>query len=1115
MGKEDAELSLAKRSYRIAKEEGNRQEEARWANSIGNILKNRGEYVEALRWLRLDYHVTLKHLSVKQLLPTCQSLGEVLLCLERFKDALVYQKKHLELAKDSGDLVEQQRASTQLGRTYHEMFLRSSDDHISIRNAKKYFRSAMQLAQTLKDSAPMGESSFLNEYIDAFNNIGMLEFDIDNLEEAKDTLIKGLEICDEEEIPEDNASRSRLHHNLGNVYTELRKWDKAKDHIEKDILICKKIKHCQGEAKGYINLGELHYRVQKYDEARICYNKGLHLAKSLEDEDALVEQIKENINVVEEAIKVMNALRNEEQNLKKNARSLVAARGSPGERNCLLNHNRSLDLLIEKAGIILAWPKHLEFAKQKKTVAAELHDKEKLSDSFLVIGESYQKLRNFSKALKWYKKSWQMYKAIGNMEGQALAKINIGAVFDCNGDWTGALNAYEEGYRIALGANLPSVQLTALENMHYSHMIRFDNTHEARQLQLLIDELKQSNDGKLEAQKTGAECCSETDTEGENCSIACSSPLKSILNAYETQSNPIEEINDDIPLITIFNECKQSSKLESIIVPEKSNALSHSKLVSPKIQEGSSGTVVGRKRIRLVLSDDEDNEAQTDVGCSRRDIENYGGEGIDTSGGSVLCKRSPVAVMKASGCPTNSYNPINLEESMCSYRAGSSGKLALQNARDALSGGSKCIYDAAETLSHRDFTAHSGSHALADKLKRYITFRINNDLVRVKDGFLLSDDNLTIESLKAQLACLYFLQLPAEKRIKGLLPILKQLQISERIFESPEEFGCLDLLESVVVEVLISGWIHKPIMKLYVDCCEDLTEVPDLKLLTRLYNLEVSEDEVIASDCELQDVSITPLLNALSARGTISMLNLSHNLLGNVTVEKLQKILNSSGQNYGDLSLDLHCNRFGATSLFQICECPVLFERLVMLNISGNRLTDSCGYYISTILKSCRALYSLNIERCCISSRTIEMISDAIHDKSTLSKLWIGHNDNILGNAIISLLSKLGTLPRFSELSLSGLKLSKTVVDHLCQLVKTISLSGLMLSGTSLGTGGALPLTEAFLSESCELVKFDLSSCGLSPNYFSQLSTNDLLGGISEVNLGGNNITQEVNYLTI
>ncbi|KAM1189654.1 hypothetical protein ACFX2J_025303 [Malus domestica] len=63
-------------------------------------------------------------------------MGELYLRLECFKEALVYQKKHLQLADDENNLVEQQRANTQLGRTYHEKFLRSIDEHCSARNAK-------------------------------------------------------------------------------------------------------------------------------------------------------------------------------------------------------------------------------------------------------------------------------------------------------------------------------------------------------------------------------------------------------------------------------------------------------------------------------------------------------------------------------------------------------------------------------------------------------------------------------------------------------------------------------------------------------------------------------------------------------------------------------------------------------------------------------------------------------------------------------------------------------------------------------------------------------------------------------------------------------------------
>ena len=88
---EEEELRGAKRAFKEAQAEGCREEEARWANVIGDIHKRRGEYVEALRWLRIDYEVSVKHLPQRHLLPSCQSLGEVYLRLGRFSEALTYQ----------------------------------------------------------------------------------------------------------------------------------------------------------------------------------------------------------------------------------------------------------------------------------------------------------------------------------------------------------------------------------------------------------------------------------------------------------------------------------------------------------------------------------------------------------------------------------------------------------------------------------------------------------------------------------------------------------------------------------------------------------------------------------------------------------------------------------------------------------------------------------------------------------------------------------------------------------------------------------------------------------------------------------------------------------------
>ena len=98
--RDEEELNVAKRGFKEAAREGNHEEEARWANVLGDIYKQRGEYVEALKWLRIDYEVSVKHLPCKQLLPTCQSLGDVYLRLDQFKDALIYQVGFLMLNFD-------------------------------------------------------------------------------------------------------------------------------------------------------------------------------------------------------------------------------------------------------------------------------------------------------------------------------------------------------------------------------------------------------------------------------------------------------------------------------------------------------------------------------------------------------------------------------------------------------------------------------------------------------------------------------------------------------------------------------------------------------------------------------------------------------------------------------------------------------------------------------------------------------------------------------------------------------------------------------------------------------------------------------------------------------
>ncbi|XP_062220506.1 protein TONSOKU-like [Phragmites australis] len=1110
---EEEELRAAKRGYKEALSEGNREEEARWANVIGDIHKRRGEYVEALRWLRTDYEVSVKYLPQRHLLPSCQSLGEVYLRLGRFSEALTYQKKHLQLAKESDDLVEQQRASTQLGRTYHEILLRSENDHSAIRNAKKYFKSAMKLARTLKEKSPSQKSSFLKELIDTYNNMGMLELELDNFEEAEKLLIQGLKICDDEEVNPYDDTRTRLHHNLGNVYTELRNWNKAKGHIEKDIEICKKIRHPQGEAKGFINLGELHSRVQKYEDAKLCYNKALQIAKCLEDEDALIDQIHQNIETVTKAAEVLEELKKDEQKLKKVVRDASNARGTSKERKLLLEQHTWLDNLIEKARMICAWQKHKEFSKGKKRVANELRDKEKQSDSLLSIGESYQKLRNFSKARKWYMKSWNIYRSIGNLEGQALAKVNIGNVLDSCGDWAGALQAFEEGYRISVEGDLPNVQLSALENMHYSHMVRFDNIEEAKKLQLKIDNLKQKLN-QHEARDTVSDYCSETDTEGGNAYDNMHDPKDDngqVANKYS------EELDDDVTLASLVHKSRSSSKIKtpeirspSMKVDELCDMAEGTRTV---LSTSCTNHSVGRKRVRVVLSDDESEDSPESVQYKKTSTNHTDSMSVSDHGANSNRNQDTLHSNETRDAPCPA------EESICSFKSSSPIGHAFEGVELGASSVGKGSASKSAASGFKLSTPASNSQHESQNVgllsteaaPHFWAFKIGEHLVYLDGRAWVQEGAFSIESLKVEVACVYYLQIPDEKRAKGLLPIIGELKYCGKALDDATSIDYVDQLasEQKCVDVVIDDWVPKRLMKLYVDFCMKLSEAPNKKLLTKLYNLEVSEDEVIVSDCGLQDLSITPFLDALRSHKTIAVLDLSHNLLGNQTIERLQHIFASSSQTYGGLTLDLHCNRFGPTALFQICECAVMTVRLEVLNLSGNRLTDACSSYLFTILQKCRALYSLNVEQCSITSRTVQKMSDALHEGSALSHLSLGKNNPISGNAMLNLLSKLSSLTRFSELSLTGIKLNKLMVDKLCLLARSSCLSGILLGGTSIGPMGTIRLTEALSCASQELLRLELSNCGLTTPDFTQICTNLSQINILDLNIGGNSIKLE------
>lgn len=141
-----------------------------------------------------------------------------------------------------------------------------------------------------------------------------------------------------------------------------------------------------------------------------------------------------------------------------------------------------------------------------------------------------------------------------------------------------------------------------------------------RRLKLLIDKLKKSEEKEAEAKSMPEDFCSETDTEADDylsnsgsddlCFPKTTSRSKTLTTG--------EEMKNDMPLMSVYQSIKGSSKKkaghkESLTNSTKQDEQSPSSL---KNQTSDHQTVVGRKRVRVILSDDDDDDEE--VECSSR-----------------------------------------------------------------------------------------------------------------------------------------------------------------------------------------------------------------------------------------------------------------------------------------------------------------------------------------------------------------------------------------------------------------------------------------------------------------------------------------------------------------
>lgn len=134
-----------------------------------------------------------------------------------------------------------------------------------------------------------------------------------------------------------------------------------------------------------------------------------------------------------------------------------------------------------------------------------------------------------------------------------------------------------------------------------------------RRLQVEIDRLKQLKHREFEEHNVAEDCCSETETEGDDQlsnSISSESCSQKISNSKysnrSTHCTKIEEVkDDDVPLISLLPTSKRSSHMKTSEIKnlsKNSTEVPRKNLWKSTVNQQK---VVGRKRVRVIVSDDE------------------------------------------------------------------------------------------------------------------------------------------------------------------------------------------------------------------------------------------------------------------------------------------------------------------------------------------------------------------------------------------------------------------------------------------------------------------------------------------------------------------------------
>jgi len=300
----------------------------------------------------------------------------------------------------------QQLLNTTQGKAKVSLLIKLSEQNrdISVYDCKQYFQKAFDLAQQNEDKNLMGLAS---------KSMGVSYFYWGDMKNAFKYFKQGLHYYQQSDNKE---GQSNCLNNIGLVYEGWAKFDSAEFYYKASYLIEKTLNNVEGEAISLINMGNINYYRKNYHNALKYYFQALKEFFQINDKDGLTMAYNSLAIIYSRTGDYIKAL-----NYLEKAKEIYSVTGDIRKLSRVLNNMADIynDHFKEYKKAEILYKKVLK-------IKEELGDKEGIALVKCNLGVLYGHMGNLSLALKYFAESRNLYQETGDKTGLSMVYQNKG-----------------------------------------------------------------------------------------------------------------------------------------------------------------------------------------------------------------------------------------------------------------------------------------------------------------------------------------------------------------------------------------------------------------------------------------------------------------------------------------------------------------------------------------------------------------------------------------------------------------------------------------------------------------------------------------------------------------